>query len=190
VRILPAFGRVGQEEENRMIPCAIELRGVESRLHFPHMDSTERVIFVKALRFAPTAGAAPTSGGLDKVPFYAPVFASSYGKDEEKNWEGAQATAKPLFSHASTASQQSHMLRRITVAKVSAAPPAHLGVRRRNNARKHWILLDRDVFVVIQLLSQGSTRETFKHSETPRPRTPQIAEGRSQRPHCPDSLYG
>jgi hypothetical protein len=70
-----------------MSPRAVQLRGIESLLHFPYVDSTERVIFVKALRFAPTAGAAPTSGGLDKAPFYAPVFASSYGKNEEKNWE-------------------------------------------------------------------------------------------------------
>lgn len=66
-----------------------------SALHFSYADCTERGNFVKALRFAPTADAAPTSGGLDKAPFYAPVFASSYGKNEEKKLGGARATTKP-----------------------------------------------------------------------------------------------
>jgi hypothetical protein len=69
----------------------------KSTLHFSHADSTERGNFVKALRFAPTASAAPTSGGLDKAPLYAPVSTSSYGKNEEKKLVGttARTTATP-----------------------------------------------------------------------------------------------
>src|SRR5438477_12858175 len=86
------FGRVGQKEKNRMIPQRTNsFRLRKSALHFSHTDSTERGNFVKALRFAPTADAAPKPGGLDKAPSYAPVLASSYGNHEEKKLGGTIA---------------------------------------------------------------------------------------------------
>lgn len=60
-----------------------------SHLHFSRADSTERGSLVKALRSAPTAGAAPETSGLDKAPFRAPVSALLKGKMKKKNFVGS-----------------------------------------------------------------------------------------------------